>query len=169
MKDLKLLFNRAIEELDCIGIEYGNIVDITVNTRAKSRWGQCRKRGCGYFININERLLHDDITDEDALSTIIHEILHTCKGCMNHGYEWQKLAELVNDCYACYNIKRCTSAEEKGIEGYNNNESYRYGIYCPKCNKIIGKRQKWSKALNNIERYSCAVCSCRTLNVINLI
>lgn len=167
MKDLQLLFERAKQELDCIGIEYGNIVSITINTRAKQRWGQCKKRDGVYLININERLLHDDISDESTLNTIIHEILHTCKGCMNHGYKWQELAELVNDCYACYNIKRCTSAEEKGVNDPIQPKIYKYGIYCSHCNKVVAKRQKQGKLTNYIQLYHCGICHGK-LQVINL-
>ena len=38
----------------------------------------------------------DEIDDNATKTTIIHEILHSCEKCMNHGPEWKKLAELVN-------------------------------------------------------------------------
>lgn len=144
MKDLKLMFERAKEDLDVIGIQYGNIVEIKVNTRAKSRWGQCCTvlnsqywENKQFSINISDRLLQDDVTDEACLDTIIHEILHTCKGCMNHGREWKELAELVNDCYACYNIKRCTSSSEKGIDNIDNTDKvHKYAVKCTHCGKV---------------------------------
>lgn len=92
----------------CIKIKNFKII------RAKKRWGQCRKIGNNYIIEVNQILLRED-TDIDGLkNTIIHELLHTCKGCMKHTGEWKQLAEKVNRYYG-YNIKRCDSADEKGI------------------------------------------------------
>ena len=122
MKDLQKLFEECKKELDYIGIEYGYIESIIINNRAKKRWGQCKityRSSCWqnrvFSINISERLLRDDITDNACKNTIMHEILHTCENCFNHGSEWKRMAELINDCYFFYNIKRTTSSEEKGI------------------------------------------------------
>lgn len=148
MKDLQKLFNECKEELDYIGIEYGCIESITINTRAKKRWGQCRiTLNSAYWenrifsINISDKLLQDDVSDESAKDTIIHEILHTCKGCMNHGEEWKRLADIVNDCYSYYNIKRTASAEEKGINIKEEEKNYKYALRCKCCGKIFYKNR----------------------------
>lgn len=150
MKDLKKLFNECKSELDAIGIEYGCIESITINTRAKKRWGQCKiTLNSTYWenkifsINISERLLQDDISDISTKDTIMHEILHTCKGCMNHGEEWKRLADIVNDCYSYYNIKRISSAEEKGIniKEEEKKEEAKYILRCTKCGKLFYKNR----------------------------
>lgn len=159
MKDLQALFERAKEELDVIGIEYGNIVEIKINTRAKRRWGQCQIvcnsqywKNRQYSINISDRLLQDDVKDEACLDTIIHEILHTCDGCMNHGCKWKELAELVNECYACYNIQRCSSSEEKGIECKTEYKPHyrvhNYAVRCSKCGYTI-----YRERMSNLIKY----------------
>lgn len=145
MRDLMLLVDEVIGDLDAIGIEYGNIVEWTINYRAKSRWGQCRKVGNNFYINISVDLLDDNIDEFSAKNTIAHEILHTCKGCMNHGYEWQRLARMVNDCYYNYNISRCTSSEEKGIE-----RVHKYNFVCNNCGYKIG----YDRATKFVRRYS---------------
>ena len=66
MRDLTEYAIRSMEYLDNIGIEYGNIIDFTVNTRARNRWGQCRAVPGGYTININAALL-DERNDENGL------------------------------------------------------------------------------------------------------
>lgn len=159
MKDLQALFQRAKEELDVLDIQYGNIVEIKVNTRAKQRWGQCRTilnskywENKQFSINISDRLLQDDVTDEACLDTIIHEILHTCKDCMNHGREWKELAELVNDCYACYNIQRCTSSEEKGIEPIEP-IAHKYALKCEHCGHMWYK-DRMCKIVKNPKYYT---------------
>ena len=104
-----------IELIGVIALEFGKIVNFEINYRAKSRWGQCQRKGSGYYINISDRLLQDDVPIKALKDTIIHEILHTCNGCMNHGTTWKNYADKVNKAYG-YNIKRCTSAEEKGFD-----------------------------------------------------
>ena len=114
MRDVNVIAIECMRELENIGIKCGNVIKIDVNTRSKKRWGQCRKIGNNYIIEVNQILLRED-TDIDGLkNTIIHELLHTCKGCMKHTGEWKQLAEKVNRYYG-YNIKRCDSADEKGI------------------------------------------------------
>ena len=39
-KRLDEMFNECIDEMDAIDIPYGKITEVTVNYRAKSRWGQ---------------------------------------------------------------------------------------------------------------------------------
>lgn len=53
MRDLTAYAIECMTELDNIGIEYGNIIEFTVNTRAKKRWGQCKAVPGGYSINIS--------------------------------------------------------------------------------------------------------------------
>lgn len=140
MRDLQKYAIECMEELDNIGIEYGNVIDITVNTRAKKRWGQCKALGNGNFsINISAFLL-DESTDVEGLkNTIIHELLHTCKGCLNHGTEWKRLASIVNRAYG-YNIKRTSSAEEKGCTCVPDNtkvRSIKHKLVCNKCGHVF--------------------------------
>lgn len=45
MKDLQMIANECIRDLNAIGIyPHCKAKDFSVNTRAKSRWGQCKKR-----------------------------------------------------------------------------------------------------------------------------
>ena len=71
MKDLIMLYKTARSNVESLGIEVGNIISVKPNNRAKSRWGQCRIEDNSdywwdttYSININSRLLEDDIKDE---------------------------------------------------------------------------------------------------------
>lgn len=91
MRDVNVIAIECMRELENIGIKCGNVIKIDINTRAKKRWGQCRKIGNNYIIEVNQILLRED-TDIDGLkNTIIHELLHTCKGCMKHTGEWKQL------------------------------------------------------------------------------
>lgn len=140
MKDLKKLYEECLADIESLGIEVGDIKDVTVNTRAANRWGQCRYRSGYYYINISERLLADDVDDQSTKDTIAHEILHTIKGGMKHTGAWKESAQLLNDLYG-YNIHRCSSAEEKGVEVQPRVRNYKYIITCNTCGTIF-KYQK---------------------------
>ena len=162
MKDLQMLYMGCLEKLAILNIEVGNIQHITINTRAKSRWGRCRKTenrfGISYTIDISSELLKDEVSDRAAEETMLHELIHTCKGCFNHGPEWKRLAEKVNRAYG-YNVKRVTSAEEKGIEIKKPDikKIAKYKFVCTGCGQEI-YRQRESKFTRNPNRYICAKC-----------
>ncbi len=159
MRNLKEYTIRCMKELEAVGIEYGNIIEVKVNTRAKKRWGQCRAVPGGYSININAVLL-DERNDEQGLKeTIIHELLHSCKGCMNHSEKWKRLATKVNRAYN-YNIKRCSTAEDKGVQEETTPISLHTVNYVIKCNKCgcTYTRTRMSKVVQHPERYRCRCC-----------
>lgn len=143
MKNLNLLYEIAKSNVESLGIEIGDITSVVPNTRAKSRWGQCKIiknahnwENQTFSININSRLLEDDIKDERVISVIIHEILHTCKGCFNHGENWKRYADLINDCYACYTIERTQCCDFFGISITERIESQKYKVVCGECGHI---------------------------------
>lgn len=153
MKNLTNLFNECMNEVKNAGIKTGNIISVTINTRAKNRWGQCRKTGNAYSISISNRLLQDDVSDLAAKTTIIHEILHTVEGCMNHGNKWQNVANIINRNYG-YNVKRTTSSEEKGIK--TTKADYKYNVVCQKC----GCTWNYNRAGYVVQHPSNYHCTC---------
>lgn len=161
MRDLMSYAKECMSELDNIGIEYGNIVEFKVNTTAAKRWGQCRAVPGGYSININIALLDERNDVEGLKNTIIHELLHSCKGGGGHREEWKRLAEKVNRAYG-YNIKRCSSADEKGVTEIaiptRKTSSTSYYIKCDKCGKIY-TRTKRTKVVQHPEFYRCGICN----------
>lgn len=158
MKDLQMIATECIRDLNAIGIyPHCKAQDFSVNTRAKHRWGQCKKRGDKYSINISNRLLYDDISDIATKTTVMHELLHSCDNAMEHKHEWLRLANKVNQAYG-YNIKRCTSASEKmtdeQIKRYNKPVEHKktYVCKCNDCDKIIGKYYRRSKFIQAIDK-----------------
>lgn len=155
---------ECMEHLDALGIQYGNVRDFTINTRAKSRWGQCAKRPDGFYININEALC--DGNHEDGLrATLFHELLHTCDGCMNHKSKWKDYADRVSKATGL-KITRTDSAADKGFDstampGRKN----KYQIFCPNCG-LVGTRQKRSRVVKLIDRCRCTICGSTELYVV---
>lgn len=157
MRDLTTYALRCMENLDAIGVSYGNVLDFTVNTRAKNRWGQCRAVPGGFTININAVLLDERNPEESLLNTIIHELLHTCKNCMNHGREWKTLAEKVNRAYHL-NVSRTASADQKGIVAETLPEkTVKHRFVCEDCGQIV-ERQRESDFTKRYNLYTCGRC-----------
>lgn len=158
MKDLKTLAAECEAELRSLNIQPGEINSWTVNTRAKNRWGQCKRYLPGLFdISISARLLQDNVSDQAAKNTIMHELLHTVKGCYGHKGKWKVLAMTVNRLLPQYTIKRTTSAEEKGLESIRRERTNRYAVKCDHCGKEY-YREKVSKLIQHPDKFRCGVC-----------
>ena len=161
MRDLETYAVTCMEMLDDLSIPYGKILEVTPNTRAGSRWGQCRKTPAGYSININADLLREANDERGLMNTLLHELLHTCPGCMNHGKIWKGYAEQVRLAYG-YDVKRCSSAEEKGVteKTVGRKEDYKYFCRCEKCGYVF-KYKRMCKTVENPGRYIHTDCGGR--------
>ena len=117
---LETLSKKAMRQLDAIGVDYMAPVDWKLSN-ATSSFGTTRRvrnvvtGKLEFHIRISRMTLDESVPDDRAMDTIIHELIHTVPGCFNHGEEFKKMATLVNDCYACYNISRTSTYEEAGL------------------------------------------------------
>ena len=158
MRDLMELVEECKADLDFLGIKYGKVNEWSVNSRAKSRWGECKKVGIGKFdISISKVLLDEDVDRQKAKDTIVHELLHTVPYCFGHKGRWKMLADYVNAKLPQYHICRVSSYKEIGIEEKDPQPTYRYILRCKGCGLEI-KRQRESKAVKNYKKYRCAKC-----------
>lgn len=156
MKDLSELARECVHELEEIGIHPASAIAWKVNTRAKKRWGCCKNLPDGSFeISISKRLLSDDVQNDAAKNTVIHELLHTVKGCTGHTGKWKQLACSVKEKLG-YDIKRTSSCAEKGI-AESDPPKRKYLLICQGCKGEIW-RQRASSLITHPERYRCAVC-----------
>ena len=143
MKDLMNLVAICKEDLDSLGIKYGRVSNWTINTRAKCRLGQCRKIAGDLFdISISSMLLVDEVEDRVTLNTIMHELLHTVPGCLNHNGRWKVYAEFVNKKLPQYNIKRVAKESETGIVVERKPPVYKYILRCTKCGQKSNGKKK---------------------------
>lgn len=158
MKDLMSLVAICKADLDNLGIKYGKVRNWTINTRAKCRLGLCRIIVEGLFdISISEAVLRDDVDDQTALNVIMHEYLHTAKGCFKHTGKWKEYAEYINGKLPQYNIKRVVSQNDVALIIERKKPVYKYILRCTKCGQEI-KRQKETKVVINFKRYRCGNC-----------
>lgn len=158
-KRLIRFFEDACDILDNLNIEYGPVGEVTVNTRAKTRWGQCRysKFEDIYDIEICSRLLESDVSYEDVMDTMIHELLHCHKDRMCHTGEWKRCANLVNKYYG-YDIQRTASSSEKNIANDRINMA-KYVVTCNGCGSVSGYLKK-GKVVKILMKKPNGTCKC---------
>lgn len=131
-----------------------------INDRIRSRFGSCRRIGskrssnAEYIVEISGRLME---CDDPAVETVLlHELLHTCPGCMNHGKKWKAYAEKLRQKYG-YDIRPTARYEAFGLEDPGSKEPVRYRIVCKNCGmEIIRKRR--CPLVENVDRYRCGKC-----------
>ena len=154
MRDLQELFERAKDYLDVIEVPYSKDIEwIKANSRYTRRYGNCawhydNKKGRRVFqIQIASFLLSEEITDDKVvLSTIIHELIHTCEGCQNHGAKFHYWGDLVTDCYGIeittyVSDERAAKVREAGVAPKRKSVSYNWAFNCENC----GREWKYKK------------------------
>ena len=136
---------------------------VTASKRMSRAWGNChwtRRGGTESFkIHINHILLDDSVSDKALENTILHELLHTVKGCQDHGAKWSHYADIVNREYG-YDIRRTDGdvddAAAKLAKAQVRN-SYKYKVFCPSC----GAKWLYSRASKTVQHpdwYRCGKC-----------
>lgn len=126
---LQTIFSGCKEQLIKMGVPlHPEKIDKKIYTSSTFR----RKLGLAsyerekdrYKITINKKILNSDTPKIEGV--IIHELLHTLEGCMNHGKEWKKWAAYVssNSAYQIATTERLENFEYDG--GY-------WLIKCPVC------------------------------------
>lgn len=155
---LTRLMEDCIRQLRNIGIAPSqNIVGICENRRAKKRLGCCRILTQGrrkkYQIEIASIL--KEAEDTAIKEVILHELLHTCPGCFNHGTNWKKLVMQVNRAYG-YQITRLGDYGKFALLDLPE-RPYKYRIQCIRCG-TISYRRKRSKVIQCPQNYRCSRC-----------
>ena len=158
---IRVLMKEAEEELRSIGIKPSSkILEIKANHRAKKRLGCCKveKKGLGQVFRIEISTALADARDKALKQVILHELLHTCPGCFNHGTKWKKLAKMVNQTYG-YHIQRLSTSEELGITtpAEEQRGHYKYCIRCKRCGSTSYRMRK-SGVVDEPQKYRCAKC-----------
>jgi len=176
------LYTQCIEELTSIGIDMKSkeligSIDVKVTKRASKRYGCCKqenpdpkyriiKKGGrqsiikyekfeNHHIEISNWLMQ--LNDDIIKNTIIHELIHCIPFCNNHGSEFKKYANYINQKLG-YHITTRGNIEEdyKASQlDYNEENNYKYKIVCKSCGQII-----YRKRLNPnlMKRYRCGKC-----------
>ena len=167
----KDLIKNCIEKLAAINIPISQSISFKENT-GFSRYGFCkrtRNKDTDFTIAINKWFEKD----EDIITTIMHELLHTIDGCYNHGKIFHNYANLI---YKAYGVKVTVygnhqlnekAYKNKGIrrnvfkaEDFDNKTMYL--MYCPKCKNTFAIKKSSFKFGS---RWMCKKCHQKLLYV----
>ena len=151
MNDADRIFAEIKKEAAAAGIPYSLNIHpgVRLNTRARTILGSCRgNERTGFVISVSQRLLS---APEIALrQTLAHELIHTCKGCSNHGAVFKGYAARMNNLFG-YDISRTTDPEKYGI---STEMPERYRLMCQSCGRVI-RRSRKSRLVQHPEYYLC--------------
>ncbi len=150
-QELDSLLAEMAETLRTLGVPLSTRISssLAVNSRAKRRLGCCYYRNGSYFIEVSASLLEKP---EALRQTLAHELLHTCRGCRNHGEKWKAYAARVNEALG-FQIQRLAPAEEDAVVPLRK-EEVKYVLECQSCGAKIF-RSRMSKAVKQPWRYRC--------------
>lgn len=150
--ELDAILAETIKTAESIGIPLSKkiIPCIYINTRRKTILGTCERQKSGEYKIVVSAFVADGGGD-GVRNVIAHEVLHTCKGCSNHGMLWKRYAELLGKAIG-QEIKR--TGESEAAENMRKNAPY--VLRCNKCGREF-YRMRRSKLVEHPERYRC-VC-----------
>ena len=132
-------------------------------SKATSWYGQCQQnrvykhRRYRFGISISE--YHLQSSERAVRNTLIHELLHTCQGCLNHGPKWKYYADLVQREMG-YKILRCggdkdrNDAIEVARQEKRDARRPKYILICAQCGHEFQRYRKSNLVLHP-EKYRC--------------
>lgn len=169
MRDLLQYVNECTNELDLIGINYTLPKRWESSKRLTWKYGYCkislfRNKPTIEKIVISERLLDERIPEHILKDTIIHELIHTCDGCYDHGSKFQSIARQINNAYGYLIETRVNDADHKIVSSIYKPKERKYKISCPTCGKTWGYKIK-SKAYKYPEKFICTKCKSKLVRV----
>lgn len=158
MKNLRKLYNECVLELKQINMDISNrITEVKTNGRLRTVLGRCayNYRTENYSIEINPCLLTDEAEAQAVKETLIHELIHTCPGCMNHGYEWKRRGDRVNRMlgYDVCRLRNISDLEAWGVKV--KREEWKYALVCDNCGSQY-RFKRWCKKLEYPSLYNCS-------------
>lgn len=187
---LDRLFKECIQELEKIGININNKdigkIEINISKRNNKRYGACKqeepdikskyierigKRKIVKYWKYNKHVIEIskwvmELDEKIIKNTIMHELIHCMPYCNNHGAEFKRYANYINNKLG-YDISRVGNKEQdykKSNLEYKEEKQLKYKIECQKCGYTF-YRQRQNK--NFTRKYRCGKCGGR-FEVINL-
>ena len=153
INDPDSLLKKAMILLRDAGIPISARIDphVKINTRAKKRFGMCIMKDGAYTIELSAVML--TAPEISCMQTLCHELIHTCRGCGDHGSVFKKYAGILNRRYG-YNIQRTNSAEEMGVPKPDMHKTANYILKCRQCGAEIA-RSRYSNVIAMPSHYRC--------------
>lgn len=147
--EVQKILKQSIELLRKIDIPISKNIDniLYFNNKYKRTLATCNKINNTYVIEINSHILNSNKKLLEEI--IIHELLHTIKGCYNHSPLFKKYCNKVNKLYD-YDIDTLYDSNRIIYDDINI-----YEIKCSSCNKKY-HFYSMSDKVKNTNKYSCS-------------
>lgn len=101
MKNLNEILKEEILKAEKAGVSSFGVLK-SVSFKRMTEKGKVTKDSDGYRIELNSELMNSESSLREVL---MHELIHTCDGCTNHGILFRENANKVNEYYG-YNISK---------------------------------------------------------------
>lgn len=149
-EELNSLMASLAEALRGMGIPLSREIQpqVAVNTRAQRRLGCCVGKDGQFTIEVSVRVLGNP---QLLQTTLLHELLHTCYGCQNHGKRWKAYAQKVG---VVFGVEIQRTVEVEGQSPPLRQDPVKYLLQCQSCGQVIPRR-RLSKAVKYPSRYRC--------------
>ena len=148
--NIQQIFEDVKKEVKNIIPFSDNIYNKIKIINAKQKLGVCHKTsfaGLAYYsISISKYLLECDI--KLIKEVLIHELIHTCNGCFNHGKNFLHFAFLVNN-----ELGYAITTQSKDKQ-FKNNIPHKYKLTCLKCGRVF-YRERLPKNKTNLKHALC--------------
>lgn len=150
MNDCDALLRQVMEQARKLGIPFSPEIEpkVGINTRAATRFGCCKFQKGRYYIEVSRAVAAGP--EQSCREVLAHELLHTCRGCRNHGERWKGYAGRMNRAYG-YEIQRVTTNASLGVQGIREPK---YLLRCRRCGAEF-PRFRASALTREPERYRC--------------
>lgn len=136
---------KKIMETEKIPISKKISSEVIINGRFKKTLGMCSLKNGVYTISLNKYILG---SDEKVLEEIIlHELIHTVRGCFNHSPKFKRYCQILNNTYG-YNLGTHTDGAKIS---YDDNLK-RIVYICPKC------QRQFNMFKETQNKYQCSFC-----------
>lgn len=162
-----LQFAEEIVEECCPKFSRPDSYKIGIST-GRSFWATVTKDR-NYPLNVRlkvtkvfEEIPDEALAEQRLTGCMIHELLHTIPGCMNHGKNWKAQAQRINSKYPYYDVQRCTSMTDYGIDKQKDIRPDKYRVKCATCGKEWKYKKKpnvWHVVNKGHSSYRCPHCS----------
>lgn len=150
MNDCDALLRQVMEEARALKIPFSSDVSptVTINRRAVTRFGCCKFQKGRSWIEVAETVANGP--EKSCREVLAHELLHTCRGCRDHGETWKNYAARMNEAYG-YHIQRVTTNVSLGVQRVREPK---YLLRCERCGAEF-PRFRASELTRRPERYRC--------------
>lgn len=157
-----ITLTQVYEELNALSKKMNDTfsIPVSINSRLTATLGRVKvvQKGTKFYpdsMEFSKKFLENSVI-EDIKDIIAHEWAHyyltkVSKESHGHDTEFKRICGMIG----------CKSdgvyAKVENI--YEQQEQYKYTVYCPDCGKVVGQYSRMCATLKDLEHCHCALCN----------